>query len=108
MKTQAANCECLGTLAVLDIARCDREIAEIKARDNGDCVKPQAAYCERLGALAVIDIARCDREIAEIKARDNSATPAYLSALGIADWEREKALILREISPPASGEGRWF
>jgi hypothetical protein len=43
-------------------------------------------------------IARCDREIAEIAARDPEAQPAYLTVLGINDWEHEKRL-LQSLTP---------
>jgi hypothetical protein len=39
------------------------------------------------------ELARCDREIAAMRAQD-PVRPAYLVTLGIADWERERALIL--------------
>jgi hypothetical protein len=59
------------------------------------------------------ELSRCDREIEEIRARDNSACPAYLSTLGVADWEREKRLIQGQTvtrmggpsTPRAAGNG---
>jgi hypothetical protein len=46
-------------------------------------------------------LARCDREIEEILNRPDvkaGIAPAWLVTLGIADWETEKVLILRESS----------
>jgi len=45
------------------------------------------------------DLARCDREIAEILARPDVVSgeaPAWLVAMGIADWNAERRLIERE------------
>lgn len=41
------------------------------------------------------EIARCDRELEEMR-NQPSGQPAYLTALGILDWEREKRLIEEE------------
>ena len=54
------------------------------------CLRPQ----ENLFA----DLALCDREIAEIRAGESSG-PAYLPALGEADWHTERNLIEKEITP---------
>ena len=44
------------------------------------------------------DLERCDLEIAEIYLRpDLASSPAYLSALGHADWLLEKLLIKNEL-----------
>jgi hypothetical protein len=43
------------------------------------------------------EIQRCDREIAEILSRPDLATaPVWLVAMGMCDWECEKALIAKE------------
>ncbi len=48
------------------------------------------------------DLARCDQEIAEILARPQDYPhPAYLSVMGLIDWQMERAWILREVE--ASG-----
>jgi hypothetical protein len=41
------------------------------------------------------EIARCDAEIAAME-QQPSTVPAYLTTLGIEDWQREKRLIERE------------
>jgi hypothetical protein len=43
-------------------------------------------------------LSRCDRELAEIRAGESSG-PAYLPALGEADWHTERNLIEKEITP---------
>jgi hypothetical protein len=41
------------------------------------------------------EIERCDREIAAMEQQE-PGQPAYLTTLGIEDWEAEKRLLLRE------------
>ena len=41
------------------------------------------------------EIARCDAEIAAMESQEPTV-PAYLTTLGIEDWEGEKRLIVRE------------
>ena len=46
----------------------------------------------------ISDLERCDLEIAEIYLRpDLASSPAYLSAMGHADWLLEKLLIKNEL-----------
>jgi hypothetical protein len=48
-------------------------------------------------------LARCDQEIAEIKSRDpqDERSRAFLSVIGINDWEAEKRAIEREAGQDA-------
>jgi hypothetical protein len=43
------------------------------------------------------EIARCDAEIAAMEQQEPTV-PAYLTTLGIEDWQGEKRLLLREAS----------
>jgi hypothetical protein len=47
-------------------------------------------------------IARCEREIAEIRDRKDECA-AYLTVLGLNDWEYEKRLLLRELAERGEG-----
>ncbi len=47
-----------------------------------------------MSSMTTKEMARCDAEMAQIQLRDDLDTvPAYLVAMGMLDWEREKRMI---------------
>jgi hypothetical protein len=73
--------------------------------DCAPCIDELGQACAWVGPdlCSACAIARCDREIAAMYAQP-PIQPAWLTTLGIEDWEAEKRLILKETrKPPLEG-----